>query len=91
MREADEVVEGSTVEVPVVLVAVPEAAVAVQVSPHTIRSWAHRGFLERKGTRAGSGKPALYDLGQVYSVAAAFARGERPERVVPAREPGVQP
>ncbi|AYN57546.1 MerR-like helix-turn-helix DNA binding domain protein [Arthrobacter phage Kepler] len=74
-------VEGSTVEVPAVLVDTQAAAVAVSVSPATVRSWAFRGYLVRAGTLPGSGRPALWDLGQVYSVAAAFARGERPEKV----------
>ena len=73
--------EASTVEVPVVLVDTQAAAVAVQVAPATVRSWAHRGYLERKGTGPGSGRVGLYDLGQVYSVAAAIARGERPKKV----------
>ncbi|WPM94398.1 MerR-like transcriptional regulator [Arthrobacter phage Cupello] len=73
--------EASTVEVPVVLVDTQAAAVAVSVSPATVRSWAHRGYLERKGTGPGSGRPAQYDLGQVYNVAAAIARGERPKKV----------
>lgn len=73
--------EASTVEVPVVLVDTAAAAVAVGVAPATVRSWAFRGYLERKGTGAGSGRVGLYDLGQVYSVAAAIARGERPAKV----------
>lgn len=76
--------EGSTVEVPVVLVDTQAAAVAVGVAPATVRSWAYRGYLVRQGTGPGSGRAGLYDLGQVYSVAAAIARGERPANVKPA-------
>lgn len=75
--------EASTVEVPVVLVDTQAAAVAVHVAPSTIRTWARRGYVERKGTGPGSGRVGLYDLGQVYSVAAALARGERPAKVKP--------
>lgn len=72
--------EASTVEVPVVLVDTQAAAVAVHVAPATVRSWAHRGWLERKGT--GRGNRAVWDLGRVYEVAAALARGETPGRAV---------
>jgi hypothetical protein len=71
--------EASMVEVPAVLVDTQAAAVAVGVAPVTVRSWAHRGWLERKGT--GSGNRAVWDLGKVYDVAAALARGETPGKV----------
>lgn len=55
-------------EGPAVLVDTVAAGAAVHVSPVTIRSWAHRGALERKGTDT-RGR-ALYDLAAVYAVAA---------------------
>ena len=58
---------GSTVEGRPVLVDAQAAAVAVQYSPATIRSWAARGELERKGR---DGKRVLYDLADVYAAAA---------------------
>ena len=58
---------GSVVEVQPVLVDAQAAGVAVQYSPATIRSWAARGELERKGR---DGKRVLYDLADVYAAAA---------------------
>ncbi|QOP64961.1 MerR-like helix-turn-helix DNA binding domain protein [Arthrobacter phage Brynnie] len=49
------------------------AAAAAGVKPATLRGWAHRGLLERKGTDS-KGR-ALYDLGAVYGTAERVAAG----------------
>jgi hypothetical protein len=50
-----------------VLVDTVSAAVAVDRPKSTIRAWAHRGLIVRKG-QDGRGR-ALYDLAEVYQVA----------------------
>jgi DNA-binding transcriptional MerR regulator len=41
------------------------AALAAGVSPSTIRTWADRGLLQRRGRRQ---RRTLYDLGEVLSI-----------------------
>ncbi|QGH74562.1 MerR-like transcriptional regulator [Arthrobacter phage Kuleana] len=57
---------GEVVEVQPVLVDTQAAALAVHVSPGTVRAWASRGKLERKGQERGR---TLYDLADVYAAA----------------------
>ncbi|WNM65735.1 MerR-like helix-turn-helix DNA binding domain protein [Arthrobacter phage Vulpecula] len=58
-----------------VLVDSVAAATAAGVKPATLRGWAHRGLLERKGTDS-KGR-AVYDLADVYRTAGAvrYPRG----------------
>lgn len=72
--------EPAGVEGQPVLVDTQAAAAAGIVSPATVRSWQHRGWLVRKGT--GKRNRALYDLEDVYRVAAALRAGKRPAQVV---------
>ena len=69
----------SSVEAQPVLVDTQAAAAAGIVSPATVRSWAHRGWLVRRGT--GRRNRALYSLEDVYQVAADLRAGERPKQV----------
>lgn len=79
MRKAAGTAAALSVEAQPVLVDTQAAAAAGIVSPATVRSWAHRGWLERKGT--GQHNRALYNLEDVYRVAAALRAGERPKQV----------
>lgn len=67
------------VEAQPVLVDTQAAAAAGIVSPATVRSWAHRGWLVRRGT--GRRNRALYDLAEVYGVAADLRAGRTPAQV----------
>ncbi|ALY08908.1 MerR-like helix-turn-helix DNA binding domain protein [Arthrobacter phage Galaxy] len=63
----------STEAEPVVLVDTVAAATAAGVPSSTLRGWAHRGLLERKGTD-GRGR-AVYSLADVYRVAGEVRAG----------------
>lgn len=70
----------STEAEPVVLVDTVAAATAAGVPASTLRGWAHRGLLERKGKDA-RGR-AVYSLADVYRVAGAvrYPRGLNVQR-----------
>ncbi|AYN56883.1 MerR-like helix-turn-helix DNA binding domain protein [Arthrobacter phage Andrew] len=78
-RAGLEVLPMTGVEARPVLVDTLTAAAAGMVSPATVRSWQHRGWLVRMGT--GPRNRALYDLEAVYRLAGTLQRGERPEQV----------